>query len=168
MPRPAPRRLPLWPWLTQRLAGFAKDERGSMTVEFVIWVPVLTYIGIGMFVLNFYLATVSEVQQVANELAAHMPARLAEAWAAQDPALQRPVNEAPDKALARLAERIGRWEITPEGTEGLAERGLDPLPRRVLAGTVHEVRPPVLSWACWGSTGPGDRSGHPSRDRPVF
>ncbi|WP_225781618.1 NAD(P)/FAD-dependent oxidoreductase [Xenophilus sp. Marseille-Q4582] len=57
-------------------------------------------------------------KRVANELAALMPTRLADAWAASDEALQRPINEAGDKALARLAERIARWEITPSGSEG--------------------------------------------------
>ncbi|MEX8194577.1 NAD(P)/FAD-dependent oxidoreductase [Comamonas guangdongensis] len=55
---------------------------------------------------------------VANELAAHLPARLADAWVARMPELQRPINEAGDKALLRLAERLMRWEITPTGTEG--------------------------------------------------
>jgi predicted Rossmann fold flavoprotein len=53
-----------------------------------------------------------------NELAALVPSRLAEAWVQQDPDWQRPVAEASDKALARLAERLVRWEITPTGTEG--------------------------------------------------
>jgi predicted Rossmann fold flavoprotein len=57
-------------------------------------------------------------KRIANELAAWVPARLADAWVGQDPALQRPVNEATDRALAALAERIARWRITPSGTEG--------------------------------------------------
>ena len=57
-------------------------------------------------------------KRVANELAAFLPSRLADAWARQDPAWQRPVNEASDKALALLAQRIGAWELTPTGTEG--------------------------------------------------
>ncbi|WP_048440613.1 NAD(P)/FAD-dependent oxidoreductase [Caenimonas sp. SL110] len=55
---------------------------------------------------------------VANELAQIVPSRLADAWVAQDPALQRPINEASDKALAQLAERLTRWTLTPSGTEG--------------------------------------------------
>ena len=55
---------------------------------------------------------------VANELAAIVPSRLADAWAAQDPDWQRPIAEASDKALHRLAERLTRWELTPTGTEG--------------------------------------------------
>ena len=31
---------------------------------------------------------------------------------------QRPINEASDKALTALAERLTRWELTPTGTEG--------------------------------------------------
>jgi predicted Rossmann fold flavoprotein len=55
---------------------------------------------------------------VANELAALVPSRLADAWTQQDPAWQRPVNEAADKALVALAERLARWELLPTGTEG--------------------------------------------------
>jgi len=57
-------------------------------------------------------------KRIANELATLLPARLADAWASQSPDWQRPVNEAADKALARLAERLSRWELTPTGTEG--------------------------------------------------
>ncbi len=57
-------------------------------------------------------------KRIANELAALVPSRLADAWVGDDPALQRPVNEATDKALGQLAERISRWAITPAGTEG--------------------------------------------------
>ena len=55
---------------------------------------------------------------VANELAAHMPTRLADAWTSQQPERQRPINEASDKALTKLAEQLSRWEITPNGSEG--------------------------------------------------
>lgn len=55
---------------------------------------------------------------IANELAAHLPSRLAEAWAAQKPEWQRPINEASDKALAQLAEALSAWPLTPSGTEG--------------------------------------------------
>jgi len=57
-------------------------------------------------------------KRIANELAQWVPSRLADAWVGQDAGLDRPVNEAADKALAQLAERIGRWQITPSGTEG--------------------------------------------------
>ena len=59
---------------------------------------------------------------LSNELAAWLPNRLADAWSAQGKALNqawdRPVADTPDKALHALAERISRWEITPDGTEG--------------------------------------------------
>lgn len=57
-------------------------------------------------------------KRIANELAALVPSRLADAWAQQEADWQRPINEASDKALARLAERLARWELTPTGTEG--------------------------------------------------
>ncbi len=59
---------------------------------------------------------------IANELAGLVPSRLADTWVAQGAALghnwARPVMEAPDKALAALAERLSRWELTPTGSEG--------------------------------------------------
>jgi len=55
---------------------------------------------------------------VANELAALVPSRLAEAWVGQDPAWQRPIAEASDKALAALADKLSRWTLVPSGTEG--------------------------------------------------
>jgi len=55
---------------------------------------------------------------IANELAAIVPARLADAWVAQDSDWQRPIAEASDKALLRLAERLTCWQLTPTGTEG--------------------------------------------------
>lgn len=55
---------------------------------------------------------------LANELAQWLPARLADAWVQQDTAWQRPVNEAGDKALQQLADRLSRWELVPTGSEG--------------------------------------------------
>ena len=55
---------------------------------------------------------------LANELAALLPARLADVWTQQDAAWQRAINEVPDKALAALAARLAHWEVTPDGTEG--------------------------------------------------
>jgi len=57
-------------------------------------------------------------KRIANELATLVPSRLADAWVGDDPALQRPINEATDRALTQLAERIAHWQITPNGTEG--------------------------------------------------
>jgi hypothetical protein len=59
---------------------------------------------------------------IANEVAALVPARLADTWVAQGDARghnwTRPINEASDKALIALAEHLSRWELTPTGTEG--------------------------------------------------
>jgi predicted Rossmann fold flavoprotein len=55
---------------------------------------------------------------LANELAQWVPSRLADAWVQQDGAWQRPVNEASDKALQQLAQRLSRWELVPTGSEG--------------------------------------------------
>lgn len=54
--------------LRRAWSRFWRDEGGSASIEFVLWVPMLTYIGAAMFVLSYYMATASEVQQVANEL----------------------------------------------------------------------------------------------------
>jgi predicted Rossmann fold flavoprotein len=66
-------------------------------------------------------AKASSRKLIANELAAFVPARLADAWVQQDSAWQRPINEASDKALAALAESLGRWTLVPSGTEGYAK-----------------------------------------------
>jgi predicted Rossmann fold flavoprotein len=55
---------------------------------------------------------------IANELAGTLPSRLADTWTQQDPAWQRPINEASDKALHALAESLQRWRVTPSGSEG--------------------------------------------------
>jgi hypothetical protein len=59
---------------------------------------------------------------LANELASLLPARLADVWVEQGKALGQPwdrsVADTPDKALAALAERVSRWEMTPNGMEG--------------------------------------------------
>lgn len=57
-------------------------------------------------------------KRINNELAALVPSRLADAWVDQDSSLQRPINEAGDRAISALADRIARWQITPSGTEG--------------------------------------------------
>lgn len=61
---------------------------------------------------------VSSRRLLVNELATLMPSRLAHTWVQQDALLQRPMNEVPDKALARLAQAVQQWQITPTGTEG--------------------------------------------------
>ncbi len=81
-----------------------------------------------------------------NELASLVPGRLAEAWVQQDPDWQRPVAEASDKALARLTERLSRWDITPTGTEGYrkAEVTLGGVDARDLSSQTLESKQPGL------------------------
>ena len=59
---------------------------------------------------------------IANELASLLPSRLADTWVAQGASTghswQRPINEASDKDLTSLAQRLSSWELTPTGTEG--------------------------------------------------
>ncbi len=63
-------------------------------------------------------AKVRSRKLLANELSALVPSRLADAWAAQSSDWQRPVAGVADKALARLAEQLAGWQLTPTGTEG--------------------------------------------------
>ena len=58
---------------------------------------------------------------LANELALHLPSRLADTWTAQQPQWQRPVSDTSDKAIAQLAQGLQRWELTTTGTEGYAK-----------------------------------------------
>ena len=91
-------------------------------------------------------AKTSSRKLVANELASIVPARLADAWAAQDAAWQRPINQATDKALASLAERLCRWDITPTGTEGYkkAEVTAGGVDTRALSSQTMESKQPGL------------------------
>lgn len=84
---------------------------------------------------------------IANELAQWVPARLADAWVQQDPAWQRPVNEAGDKALQQLAQRLSAWELVPTGTEGYRKAevtagGVDT--RELSSQTLESSRQPGL------------------------
>ncbi|WP_066262084.1 NAD(P)/FAD-dependent oxidoreductase [Hydrogenophaga flava] len=81
-----------------------------------------------------------------NELATLVPSRLSEAWVEQDKEWQRPVAECSDKALARLAERLARWELVPTGTEGYkkAEVTLGGVDTRDLSQQTMESKQPGL------------------------
>ncbi len=87
---------------------------------------------------------------IANELAALVPARLADTWVAQGEAQgqpwSRPVDQVPDKALATLAERLTRWEITPTGSEGYkkAEVTAGGVDTRALSSQTMESKQPGL------------------------
>ncbi|MBW8759401.1 MAG: NAD(P)/FAD-dependent oxidoreductase [Burkholderiales bacterium] len=58
-------------------------------------------------------------RQLGNELASHLPQRLAQAWLARGGLPEdRPMPEVGDKALRQLAESLAAWRIAPTGTEG--------------------------------------------------
>ncbi|MBK6008180.1 NAD(P)/FAD-dependent oxidoreductase [Ramlibacter ginsenosidimutans] len=83
---------------------------------------------------------------LANELAQWVPSRLADAWVQQDPAWQRPVNEASDKSLQQLAARLSAWELVPTGTEGYrkAEVTAGGVDTRELSSQTMESKQPGL------------------------
>ncbi|VWX62203.1 conserved hypothetical protein [Burkholderiales bacterium 8X] len=85
-------------------------------------------------------------KKIGNELSALIPARLADAWVKSDAALQRPINEAPDRALVALAERIARWKVVPSGTEGYkkAEVTAGGVDTRDLSSQTMESKQPGL------------------------
>ena len=64
-------------------------------------------------------AKASSRRQLGNELARHLPQRLALHWLAQAGlAPERPLPEVSDRALRQLAESLSRWRVTPAGTQG--------------------------------------------------
>ncbi|MDO9438130.1 NAD(P)/FAD-dependent oxidoreductase [Hydrogenophaga sp.] len=83
---------------------------------------------------------------LANELSSLVPGRLADTWVQQDADWQRPVADTTDKALARLADRLSRWELTPTGTEGYrkAEVTLGGVDTRDLSSQTMESKQPGL------------------------
>lgn len=58
--------------------------------------------------------------KIENLLSRSMPERLAKAWCAAciEP---KPMNQYTERELKVIADRLGRWEIFPEGTEGYAK-----------------------------------------------
>ena len=83
---------------------------------------------------------------VANELASLVPSRLADAWAGSDAALKRPIVDAPDKALLGLAQGLGDWQLTPNGSEGYrkAEVTVGGVDTRDLSSQTMESKQPGL------------------------
>jgi len=58
-------------------------------------------------------------RHLANELSAFVPARLAETWLRDDPALAaKPMPDLPDRQLRQLAASLHRWSLVPSGSEG--------------------------------------------------
>jgi predicted Rossmann fold flavoprotein len=58
-------------------------------------------------------------RQLGNELALHLPQRLSDTWLATLglPA-ETPMPQVRDKDLARLAQSLAHWQLTPSGSEG--------------------------------------------------
>jgi predicted Rossmann fold flavoprotein len=85
-------------------------------------------------------------KRIANELGTWLPSRLADVWTQHNPAWQRPIMEASDKALAQLAQALSRWSITPSGTEGYrkAEVTVGGVDTRDLSQQTMESRQPGL------------------------
>jgi predicted flavoprotein YhiN len=75
-----------------------------------------------------------------------VPSRLADTWTQQDADWQRPIGDATDKALARLADRLARWEVQPSGSEGYrkAEVTLGGVDTRDLSSQTMESSQPGL------------------------
>ena len=91
-------------------------------------------------------AKATSKKRVANELAVIVPSRLADAWASQDAALQRPISEAADKALLGLAQGLADWQIKPSGSEGYkkAEVTAGGVDTRDLSSQTMESKQPGL------------------------
>jgi predicted Rossmann fold flavoprotein len=91
-------------------------------------------------------AKASSKKLIANELASVVPSRLADAWVGNDPALQRPISDVPDKTLQTLAARLSDWQITPTGTEGYkkAEVTAGGVDTRDLSSQTMESKQPGL------------------------
>ncbi|HMO46222.1 MAG TPA: NAD(P)/FAD-dependent oxidoreductase [Rubrivivax sp.] len=58
-------------------------------------------------------------RHLGNELAQHLPERLAQTWLrVHDLPAERPLPEVRDRDLARLADGLAHWQLQPTGTEG--------------------------------------------------
>jgi predicted Rossmann fold flavoprotein len=68
---------------------------------------------------RLHQAKTTSRRQFGNELALHLPERLAQTWLQlQALPAQRPLPEVRDKDITRLAESLARWQVQPTGTEG--------------------------------------------------
>ncbi|NBT93272.1 MAG: aminoacetone oxidase family FAD-binding enzyme, partial [Betaproteobacteria bacterium] len=89
-------------------------------------------------------------KRLATVLADLLPSRLADTWVAGSglpPAsLERGINDLPDKVLSALGERIARWDIAPDGTEGYrkAEVTAGGVATTALSGQTMESSQPGL------------------------
>ena len=91
-------------------------------------------------------AKASSKKLIANELASLVPSRLADAWVGSDPALQRPIADATDKALQNLAKDLADWQLTPNGSEGYkkAEVTVGGVDTRDISSQTMESKQPGL------------------------
>ncbi len=109
--------------------------------------PVRVNLAPGIDLPNLLLQAKSRSRKlIANELAGLVPTRLADAWTSTDPALQRPISDATDKALLSLAERLADWQLVPNGTEGYkkAEVTVGGVDTRDLSSQTMESKQPGL------------------------
>ena len=109
--------------------------------------PVRVNLAPGVDLPNLLLQAKSRSKKlIANELASLVPTRLADAWTSTDPALQRPISDATDKALLNLAERLADWRLVPNGTEGYkkAEVTVGGVDTRDLSSQTMESKQPGL------------------------
>lgn len=87
-------------------------------------------------------------RKLGTELAALLPARLAETWLARDPgAGDRPLADTRDKDLRQLADSLQNWALKPSGTEGYRKAevtagGIDT--RELSSQTLESQRQPGL------------------------
>jgi predicted Rossmann fold flavoprotein len=58
-------------------------------------------------------------RHLGNELALHLPERLAQTWLSlQDLPADKPMPDVRDKDIAKLVDSLARWALVPTGTEG--------------------------------------------------
>ena len=89
-------------------------------------------------------------KRLATVLADLLPSRLADTWVAgsglPSASLERGINDLPDKVLSALGERVARWDIAPDGTEGYrkAEVTAGGVATTALSGQTMESSQPGL------------------------
>ena len=88
----------------------------------------------------------SSRRRLTNELTRWLPSRLAEVWTQDQPLLQRPMPDLPDRALEDIARQLTEWAILPNGTEGYrkAEVTAGGVSTRMLSQQSLESRQPGL------------------------
>ncbi len=87
-------------------------------------------------------------RKLSNELAEWLPRRLADTWLGSQPGVAaRTLPEIADRDLARIADSLKRWTLTPNGTEGYKKAevtagGVDT--RELSSSTMQSQRVPGL------------------------